>query len=215
MARRSSVLVSCLAAVTLASGCAHVVTGTPLMPPAEGPYLDGMDVNKLLLTTTEMRDLTGAGSDLNGVPGMDSTQTVDDELLVDSAPPECQFVFRESTIFGPDVKQFHKTSFQTPPNRALLSEAAAAYVDANTARRAFDNVENLVKACGATGSGYAYVYDWTADPRTVRADGLGDCGRIYRLQSTVLIEVTYCGYSTHVVPDLVATRIAARVGTRH
>jgi hypothetical protein len=48
----------------------------------------------------------------------------------------------------------------------------------------------------------------------VRADSLGDCGRIYRLQYTVLIEVTYCGYSTHVVPDLVAMRIAARVGAR-
>src|ERR1700757_479722 len=211
MARRSSTVLSCLAWATLASGCTHVVDGIALMPPTARPYLDGMDVDELLLTTTEMRDLTGAGSDLNGVPGMDSTQTVDDELLVDSAPPECQFVFRESTIFGPDVKQFHKTSFQTPPKRALLSEAAAAYVDADTALRAFDSITDLVKACGATSSGYAYVYDWTADSQTVRAESLGDCGRIYRLQSTVLIEVTYCGYSTHVIPDLVATRIAARV----
>lgn len=214
MARRSSLLVSCLAAVTLASGCSHVVDGLPLMPPAGGPYLDGMDVDDLLLTTPEMRDLTGAGLDLNGVPGMDSTQTVDDELLVDSAPPECQFVFRESTIFGPDVKQFHKTSFQTPAKRALLSEAAAAYVDADTALRAFDNVTELVKACGSSSSGYAYVYDWTVDPQTLRAESIGDCGRIYRLESTVLIEVTYCGYSTRVVPDLLADRIAARVGAR-
>jgi PknH-like extracellular domain len=185
-----------------------------LMPPAEGPYLGGMDVDELLLTTPEMRDLTGAGPELNGVPGMDSKQTVDDELLVDTAPPECQFVFRESRIFGPDVKQFHKTSFQTPPKQALLSEAAAAYVDADTALRAFSNITDLVKACGATSSGDAFVYDWTADAQTVHAEGLGDCGRIYRLQSTVLIEVTYCGYSTRVIPDLVAVRIAARVGTR-
>ena len=184
------------------------------MPPTASPYLDGVDVDESLLTTAEMRDLTGAGADLNVVPGMDSTQTVDDELLVDSAPPECQFVFRESTIFGPDVKQFRKTSFQTPPKRALLSEAAAAYGDAGTALRAFDNITDLVKACGATSSGFAYVYNWTADPQTVRAESLGDCGRIYRIQDTVLIEVTYCGYSTHVIPDLVATRIAARIGTK-
>jgi hypothetical protein len=200
------------AAVTLASGCTHVVGGTALMPPAEGPYLDGMDVDALLLTTAELRDLTGAGLDLNGVPGMDSRQTVDDDLLVGSAPPECRFVFRESAIFGPDVKQFHKTSFQTPPKQALLSEAAAAYLDADTALRAFGNVTDLVKSCGATRSGY--VYDWTADQQTLHAESFGDCGRIYRLQSTVLIEVTYCGYRSHVVPDLVATRIAARVGTK-
>jgi hypothetical protein len=188
--------------------------GTPVMPATEGPYLDGMDVDELLLTTAEMRDLTGAGTDLNGVPGMDSKQTVDDELLIDTAPPECQFVFRESMIFGPDVKQFHKTSFQTPPRQALLSEAAAAYVDADTALRAFNTITDLVKACGATSSGDAFVYDWTADAQTVRAESVGDCGRIYRLQSTVLIEVTYCGYGTRVIPDLVAVRIAARVGTR-
>jgi PknH-like extracellular domain len=214
MARRGSLLISCLAAVTLATSCTRMVGGVPLMPPTEGPYLDGMDVDQLLLTTAEMRDLTGAGTDLNGVPGMDSKQTVDDELLVDAAPPECQFVFRESMIFGPDVKQFHKTSFQTPPKQALLSEAAAAYVDANTALRAFNNITDQVKACGATSSGDAYVFDWTADAQTVRAESLGDCGRIYQLQSTVLIEVTYCGYSSHVIPDLVAARIAARVGTK-
>ena len=144
---------------------------------------------------------------------MDSKYTVDDELLVEAAPTDCRFVFLESVVFGPDVKQFHKTSFQTPPKSALLSEAAAAYVDATTARRAFDNVANLVKACGETPSGYSYVYDWATDGQTLRADGLGDCGRVYRAEATVLIEVTYCGYS-HVVPDLVATRIAARVGAR-
>lgn len=213
MARRSSTLLSCLAAATLAGGCTHVVGGIAAMPPTEGPYLHGMDVDELLLTTAEMRDITGAGTDLNGIPGMDSKFTVDDELLVAAAPPECAFVFRESVVFGPDVKQFHKTSFQTPPKSALLSEAAAAYADVTTARRAFDNVADLVKSCGQSPSGYSYVYDWTADERTVRAESVGDCGRIYRVEATVLVEVTYCGYS-HVVPDLVATRIAGRVGAR-
>jgi PknH-like extracellular domain len=191
----------------------HVVGGIASMPPTEGPYLGGMDVDELLLTTPELRDLTGAGLDLNAVPGMDSIKTVDEDLLVDSAPPECQFVFRESTIFGPDVKQFHKTSFQTPPKSELLSEGAAAYVDADTARRAFDNVAELVKDCGESSSGYAYVYDWSVDPQTVSANSISDCGRVYRLEATVLIEVTYCGYS-HVIPDLVAARIAARVRAR-
>jgi hypothetical protein len=183
------------------------------MPPAQGLYLDGMDVNQLLLTTPELRDLTGAGLDLNGVPGMDSIQMVDNELVVDSAPPECRFVFLESQTFGPDVKQFHKTSFQTPPKSALISEAAAAYVDADTAHRAFDNVTELVKTCGDSASGYAYVYEYTADPAAVHAQSIGDCGRIYRLAVTVLVEVTYCGYS-HVVPDLVASRISSRVQPR-
>jgi PknH-like extracellular domain len=213
MARRSSVVLGCLAAVTLAGGCTTVVGGVASMPPTEGPYLDGIDVDELLLTTAELRDLTGSGLDLSGIPGMDSIQMVDNVFLVDSAPPECRFVYLESLTFGPDVKQFHKTSFQTPPKSALLSEAAAAYVDADTARRAFDNVTELVKVCGDSSSGYAYVYEWSEDERTVRAESIGDCGRIYRLEQTVLIEVTYCGYS-HVVPEPVVTRIASRVGAR-
>jgi hypothetical protein len=221
MARRSNALLSCprtrralqvLAAVMLASGCTQITGGVAMMPPGEDPWLDGMDVDALLLTTPEMRDIVGAGTDLNGIPGMDSKYTVDDELLVETAPPECRFVFRESQVFGPDVKQFHKTSFQYPPKSALLSEAAAAYVDAETARRAFDNVTALVKSCADSPAGYGFVYDWRTDNQTLRAES-GDCGRIYRQQATVLIEVTYCGYS-RVVPDVVAGRIAAKIGAR-
>src|ERR1700741_1001832 len=96
---------------------------------------------------------------------------------------------------------------RAPLQADLPAEGAAAYLDADTALRAFGNITELVKSCGATSSGY--VYDWTADQETLRAESFGDCGRIYRLQSTVLVEVTYCGYSSRVVPDLVATRIAA------
>src|SRR6201987_993622 len=85
---RGPLIIAVTALVSLAAGCTHVVSGTALMPPTASPYLDGMDVDELLLTTAELRDLTGAGSDLNGVPGMDSTQTVDDELLIDAAPTE-------------------------------------------------------------------------------------------------------------------------------
>jgi hypothetical protein len=203
-------LLSILAAAAVAGGCVRVVDGTAYMPPTEGPYLNGLDVDELLLTTEELRDLTGAGLDLNGVPGMDSISTVDDRLLVDSVPTECQFILLESLTFGPDVKQFHKTSFQTPPKQAMLSEAAAAYIDPDTARRAFDSVEELVKTCAASASGYPYVYDYTAEPDVVSAESVGDCGRVYRLEVPVLVEVTYCGYS-HVVPGLLASRIASRV----
>ena len=211
MARRSSALLACLA-VTLASGCTQVVDGTASSPPTGRPYINGINVDNLLLTTEELRDITGAGLDLSDVPGMDSTQPVDDELLVDHAPPECQFVFRETQTFR-GVVQFHKTSFQTPPKSALLSEAAAAYDNADAARGAFTRVGDLITACGERTSGATYVATWTADADAVRAESAGDCGRIYRLAKTVLVEVTYCGYS-HVVPDLVATRIASRVTPR-
>lgn len=210
MARRSTALLGCLAAVVLASACTRVVDGGATMPPTERPSANGIDVDELLLTTPELRDITGAGLDLTGVPGMDSTGTVDNDLLVGSAPPECRFVYRESVVFGPDVKQFHKTTFQTPPKSELLSEGAATYLDADTARQVFDNVTRLVKTCGESTSGSAYVDHWSVDEQSVHADSAGDCGRTYRLAASVLIEVTYCGYS-HVVPDLVAERIAARV----
>ena len=214
MARRSSVLLSCLAAATLAGGCAHVVGGIAAMPPTEGPYLHGMDVDDLLLTTPEMRDLTGAGLDLNGIPGMDSKYTVDDELLVEAAPPECQFVFLESMVFGPDV--------QAVPQDQLsdTAEVRAAVRGRGRLRRRPHRAPRVRQRRrsreGVRGHPVGLLVRVRLDRR--RSDIAGRGPRRLRAhlpasRTTVLIEVTYCGYS-HVVPDLVATRIAARVGAR-
>ena len=210
MTRRRWSLLCVPTALLIATGCSTVIDGVPAMPPAETLYLGGLDVDELLLSTDELRDITGAGPELNGVPGMDSKKAVDDELLVKSSPPDCRFVFRESLIFGPEVKQFHKTSFQTPPESALLSEAAAAYLDADTARGAFDNVASMVMSCANTIYASMFVGEWTIDGDTISTRTARSCGRIYRPKSNVLIEVTYCGYS-EVVPNLVVTRIASRV----
>src|SRR4051812_24770990 len=115
MTRRRWPLLGVVAALLLVPARSTVIDGVASMPATGTLYLGGLDVDELLLSTAELRDITGAGLDLTGVPGMDSRKTVDDELLVKASPPDCQFVFRESLIFGPDIKQFHKTSFQTPP----------------------------------------------------------------------------------------------------
>jgi hypothetical protein len=210
MRRRRGPLRGCVAAAILATGCAHTVGGTPLMPATEGARYGTTDVDEVLLTTPELREITGAGSDMTAVPGMDSKKTVDDENLVESAPPECRFVFRESVIFGPDVEQFHKTSFQTPPQSALMSEAAAAYLNADAARRAYNNVANMVVTCGNSVFASTFVGQWTANQQNLHTRTAGSCGRIYRVEATVLIEVTYCGYAES-VPEAVVKRLAAKV----
>ena len=93
-----------------------------------------------------------------------------------AAPPQCQWIFAETQTFGPDVEEFHKTTFQNPPDGGLISEGAAAYRDADTARRAFDELVDLVEGCGSTALGPMFVGDWTAtsalraDPSTAPAD---------------------------------------------
>lgn len=169
-----------------------------------------MDVNELLLTTAELRDITGAGLELTAIPGMDSSRTVDDEHLMDITPVECQFLHRESVIFGSDLNQFRKTTFQSPPKSALLSEAVAAYDDTQKARSAFDNLVDGVTSCDKAVLAAMFVGEWVLAEGNLHLRTGGDCGRIYRVASTVLIEVTYCGYS-EVVPNLVVNRIASRV----
>ena len=211
MRRLTRPLLSLVAAAAVAAGCAHVVAGTPALPASVSPGQDhGVNVDDVLLTTPELRGVTGAGSDMTAVPGMDSTATVDDENLVSLAPPECGFIFRESVIFGRDFEHFHKTSFQTPSRSALLSEGAAVYPDANAARRAFDNVATMVMSCGNTTFASMFVGRWSADDTALRTRTAGDCGRVYRIESAVLIEVTYCGYAA-AVPEEVANRMAAKV----
>ena len=133
MARR---LMLCAAAL-LAAGCTHVVGGTAVPGYGAGPNLSGVDVNRVLLEQSRMQAITGGGEHLTIIPSMDGDSPVDIDALAPSAPPECRFVFADSATFGPDIETFHKTTFQDPPHGGLISEGAAAYRDADTARHAF------------------------------------------------------------------------------
>ncbi len=205
-------LIWCAAAL-VAAGCTRQVDGFALLPDFETPGVPAVvDVDGLMLGQERMRAITGAGDDLTIIPSMDGTTPVDIDALAQNVPPECRFIFAETQTFGPDVEGFHKTTFQNPPKGGLISEGAAAYHDADTARRAFDGLLATVQACSSGSFGSMLIGDWSTD-----ADSLhirpGDCGRDYRLKSVVLIEVTFCQFP-ETVPDIVITNIAAKVPDR-
>ena len=79
-----------------------------------------------------------------------------------------EWIFAETQTFGPEVEEFHKTTYQNPPDGGLISQGAAAYRDRDTARRAFDGLVDLVDGCGSTAFGPMFVGDWTPTP--IRAD---------------------------------------------
>ncbi len=101
------------------------------------PNLSGVDVNRVLLDQSRMQAITGGGEHLTIIPSMDGDSPVDIDALAKTAPPECRFVYADTATFGPDIEAFHKTTFQDPPHGGLISEGAAAYRDADTARHAF------------------------------------------------------------------------------
>lgn len=196
----------------LLAGCTRVLAGAGQLPATEtpGPLPPlGITVSEIMLDTARMRAITGAGEDLSIIPSMDSTSPVDIDALADNAPGECRFVFAETATFGPDIRQFHKTTFQHPPKGALISEGAAAYPDAPTARRAFDALVATVDGCAAATFGAVFVGSWHADDHSLRSRA-GACGRDYRLKSAVLLEVTFCGFPES-VPDIVLTNMAANL----
>ncbi len=203
-------VVGCAAAV-LAAGCTQTVSGAAMraVPGMDDDSLSSIDVETIMLDQSQMRAITGAGQDLSIIPSMDGKIPVDIEPLVESAPPQCQWLFAESQTFGPDVEEFHKTTFQNPPDGGLISEAAAAYRDPGVARAVFDNLVGLVDGCGSTTFGSTSVGDWTATADTLQTRP-GDCGRDYRVKSVVLVEVTFCRFSDS-VPDIVMTNILANV----
>ncbi len=84
-----------------------------------------------MLSQAQVQAITGGGQDVTIIPSMDGKSMVDVEPpLAEAVPPrDCRFLFAETDTFGTDVEDFHKTSFQYPPRRALISEAAAAYRD--------------------------------------------------------------------------------------
>ena len=200
----------CVAAM-LVAGCAHSVDGTAVRTPAgiDEDSRSPVDVDTVLLERAQMQAITGAGEDLTAIPGMESKAPVDIDMMLESVPLQCQWVFAETQVFGTEVEEFRKATFQNPPKGGLISQAAAGYRDPDIARRAFDDLVGLIEGCGATGSGPAIVGDVTATTDTVRTRP-GGCGRDYRVKSAVLVEVTFCAFPDS-VPDIVMSNILANV----
>ncbi len=187
-------------AVAITSGCTQVIDGHALRatPGIDDGSLSPVDVETIMLDQSQMRAITGAGEDLTIIPTMDGKIPVDIEPLA------------ETQVFGPDVEEFHKTTFQHPPEGRLISEGAAAYRDTAAARRAFDSLVTLVDGCGATPLGPMFVGEWTAGTDTLQTRPSGDCGRDYRVKSVVLVEVTACRFPES-VPEIVMSNILANV----
>ena len=209
MARATGPLLVC-GALLLTAACTRVVDG--VAQPGFGANrkaIHGVDVDTILLDQTRMRAITGAGEHLTIIPSMDVTAPVDVNTLAATTPRECRFLFAETVTFGPDVAEFHKTTFQDPPDGALISEGAATYSDADTSRRALGALVDAVGDCASGSAGQALIGDWTADTTSLHF-GPGGCSRDYRVMSLALLEVTFCGFPQS-VSDTVMANIAANV----
>jgi hypothetical protein len=208
----SARLVAVWCAAVVVAGCSHTVGGRALraVPGIDDDSLAPVDVETLMLDQSQMRAITGAGDDLTTIPSMDGKIPVDIDHLAKTTPPQCQWIFKETQTFGPDVEEFHKTTFQNPPRGGLISEGAAAYRDPSTARRTFDGLVDLVDGCGSTPLGPMFVGEWTATPDGVQTRPSNGCGRDYRVKNVVLVEVTWCAFPGS-VPDIVMTNILAKV----
>lgn len=209
MARLTRPLLLC-GAVVLVAACTRVVDGAAVAGfGATRKAIQGVNVDTILLDQSRMRAITGAGEHLTIIPSMDGTRPVDIDTLAESTPRECRFVYAETATFGSEIEEFHKTTYQDPPDGALISEGAAAYRDADTARRAFGALVATVGDCAGGSAGQLYVGDWNADATSLHLRP-GGCGRDYRILSVAMLEVTYCGFAQS-VSDIVMTNIAANV----
>jgi PknH-like extracellular domain len=196
----------------VAAGCSDAVGGRALRatPGIDDESLSPVDVETLMLDQSQMREITGAGDDLTIIPSMDGKVPVDIDQLAKTTPRQCQWVFEETKTFGPDVEEFHKTTFQNPPGGGLISEGAAAYRDPATARGAFDGLVALIDGCAASTLGPMLVGQWSATPDSAQMRPDSGCGRDYRVKNVVLVEVTSCAFPAS-VPDIVMTNILKRV----
>lgn len=205
-------LVGCVLAPMLvaAVACTQTVTGSAVrpVPGIDDDSRSPVDVDGVLLEQSQMRAITGAGEDLTVIPSMDGKLPVDIDQLAEAVPPQCGWIFAETQTFGREIEEFHKITYQDPPDGALISQGAAGYRDPPAARRAFTALTGLVDECATTSSGY--VGDWTATDDAIRTRTSSECGRDYRLKSVVLVEVTFCAFPAS-VPDIVLTNIMARV----
>ena len=201
-------VVGCVAALTVA--CTATVGGAAVrsVPGIDDDSRSPVDVDGVLLEQSQMRSITGGGDDLTIIPSMDGKFPVDVDTFADVVPQKCHWLFAETETFGPEVEEFHKTTYQNPPRGALISQGAAAYRDTATAQHALADLAGRVEDCGSTTSGY--VGEWSTSAQTIRTRTSSECGRDYRLKSVVLVEVTFCAYPAS-VPDIVMTNVLAKI----
>ena len=111
----STLLAVALAAV-LVAGCTQTVAGTALrtVPAIDEDSRSPVDVDTVLLDRAELQAITGAGENLTAIPGMQSKTPVDIDLMLESVPQQCQWVFAETQVFGPDIEEFTKSTYQSP-----------------------------------------------------------------------------------------------------
>jgi hypothetical protein len=206
--RSRLLLVVCATAWTVA--CTSTVAGNAVRstPGIDDDSRSPIDVDGVLLEQSRMRAITGAGEDLTVIPSMDGKNPVDIDVFAKRVPPPCAWIFAETQTFGPELEEFHKTTYQNPPEGSLISQGAAAYRNVATARHAFDGLVDRVNACGSATAGY--VGEWTMTSDAIRTRTSTECGRDYRLKSVVLVEVTFCAYPPS-VPDIVMTNILERI----
>ena len=204
-------LAAACAAVMLAAGCTQSIQGTAMRaaPGIDDESKSPVDVESVMLDQAQMRAITGAGDNLTIVPSMDGKVPTDVGDLVSATPKECQWYFAETQTFGPDVEEFHKTTFQDPPDGGLISEGAAAYRDPDTSHRAFAELVKLVYDCGSTELGSTFIGTWNADAETLHMRS-GRCGRDYRVKNVVLAEVSFCSFPES-VSDIVMTNMINKV----
>ncbi len=120
----------------------------------------GVNVDIILLDQERMRAITGAGEHLTIISSMDGSAPVEIEALAGTTPAACRFLYAETATFGPDLEEFHKITFQDPPDGALISEGAAAYRDTATAQRAFAALVSKVTDCAGGVDSRAFVGKW-------------------------------------------------------
>lgn len=207
------------AVAILVAGCAQTVAGiaTRPVPALDENSRSPVDVDAVLLDRTRMQAITGSGPDLTAVPGMESKVPVNipmdagflPDVVVRDVPPQCEWLFAETQVFGSAVEEFHKTTYQNPARGALISQAAAGYVDPATAASALTGLTRRIDDCGDTAQGPVLVGAISATHDSVRIRP-GGCGRDYRVKSAVLVEVTFCAFPES-VPAMVMTNIVGNV----
>jgi hypothetical protein len=202
-------LAGCIAMVVV--GCSQTVTGSAVRsaPGLDDDSRSPVDVESVLLAQSRMQGITGAGENLTVIPTMDGKLPVDIDQLAETAPGTCRWYYAETQTFGSHVEEFHKTTYQDPPDRALISQGAAAYRDHPTARNAFDDLARQITDCESTADGATFVGDLTSGDGAMSLR-TGDCGRDYRVKSVVLVEVTFCRFPPS-VPDIVMTNLLAQI----
>jgi hypothetical protein len=167
--------------------CCFVLSAWPPLKAGAEPDLSPDSLDSLIVSLDDVRRIADY-PDLSSQNLLDVRQPRGMHQYDSQYPNQCQVTFDQDVAFGSDWKQFRSVGYVGAANYGV-TQAVGSYPDPVAARAAFGRVASALRKCSALNVPNLAFTVRQPDPSTIQRCAENGCSEMYRVKSSVLIDV--------------------------